>query len=56
MRYKESDSPLSTSEIDKIFLDAASPGIATEGVQQFLVFFEKEAEIRGQNGDFKGTD
>ena len=27
--------PLSTSEIDKIFWDAASPGDATEGMKEF---------------------
>lgn len=33
--------PLSTSEIDKIFWDAASPGVATDGIQGFLGFLKK---------------
>lgn len=37
--------PLSTSEIDKIFWDAASPGVATDGIKEFLSFL-KESGIR----------
>ena len=33
--------PLSTSEIDQIFWDAASPGDATDGVKEFLAFLKK---------------
>lgn len=33
--------PLSTSEIDQIFWDAASPGVATDGVKEFLAFLKK---------------
>lgn len=33
--------PLSTSEIDKIFWDAASPGVATKGMKEFLTFLKK---------------
>ena len=33
--------PLSTSEIDKIFWDAASPGVATDGMKEFLCFLKK---------------
>lgn len=33
--------PLSTSEIDKIFWDAASLGVATDGMKEFLVFLAK---------------
>ena len=33
--------PLTTSEIDKIFWDAASPGVATDGMKEFLVFLAK---------------
>lgn len=33
--------PLSTSEIDKIFWDAASPGVATNGMEEFLDFLKK---------------
>ncbi len=32
--------PLSTSEIDKIFWDAASPGVATDGMREFLCFLK----------------
>ncbi len=34
--------PLSTEEIDKIFWDAASPGIPSEGIEDFLIFLKKK--------------
>lgn len=33
--------PLSTSEIDRIFWDAASPGVATKGMKEFLTLLKK---------------
>lgn len=33
--------PLSTEEIDKIFWDAASPGVPTDGIADFLDFLNK---------------
>lgn len=37
--------PLTIEEIDKIFWDAASPGVPTDGVEEFLDFL-KESRIR----------
>lgn len=33
--------PLDTSKIDKIFWDAASPGVATDGMKEFLCFLKR---------------
>ena len=37
--------PLSIEEIDKIFWDAASPGVPTDGIESFLIFL-RENKIR----------
>lgn len=37
--------PLSTEEIDRIFWDAASPGVPTDGIESFLIFL-RENKIR----------
>lgn len=34
--------PLGTDEIDRIFWDAASPGIPTDGMPEFLTFLKKK--------------
>ena len=36
------DVPLTSDEIDRIFWDAAAPGVPTEGIQEFLAFLGRQ--------------
>ena len=36
------DVSLTPDEVDRVFWDAAAPGVPTEGIQEFLVFLERQ--------------